>query len=186
MTLLGHGQHVGTRASDLLDGRLSGAEEVRLRAHIGQCPPCARAVHREQQVRSTLRAAGADQLRPTRDLMAGLMALPGLQSTGPFVGAPGLGSFPGPGAPQPPRRGSSVLLGAAVLGTVSLATAGVLGPGALPAPGTAAVRWGEAASASLTRSTPDARTTSDLVRTSVGAVVLTGTSIERVGVRGAP
>ncbi len=187
MTLLGHGPHIGPRATDLLDGRLSGAEEVALRQHIGGCRDCARAVHREQQVRGALRAAGTVQPRPTRDLMAGLLALPDVHRSGPFAAAwgpdRGVGDVPRPST----RLGSSVLMGAAVLGTVSLASAGVLGSPALPGPGTAAVRWGEAASSSLsTTTTPAVQSAGSFVRTGVGAVVLTGAGIDRGAVRGAP
>ncbi len=185
MTLLGPGPHVGSRASDLLDGRLSGAEEVTLRGHIGSCRDCAAAVHREQQVRALLRAARADQPRPTGDLMAGLMALAAgeqvrtQQAQQEELVVMRSSAFRLPGAQSSTfRRGSTVLMGAAVLGTVSLASAGVLGVSALPGPATAAVGWGGAATASFTQATPTVRTASTVVRTGAGAVVLTGGRVE--------
>jgi len=114
------GPHVGRRASELLDGRLSACAELEVRAHLGCCAPCAAVVHREQQVRATLRAAAGQAPVPRSDLMAGLMAL---------AAAP-----PRP-VPTPPasRRVSSrsSVLAVAVLGSVSLASAGAIGVGAL-------------------------------------------------------
>lgn len=173
MTGLGTGTHLGPRVSDLLDGRLSGADEVTARNHVGACRSCAAAVHREQQVRAMLRAARADQPCPPGNLMAGLMALAASGSSAPSTpqGASAVVLAPSTGL----RRGGSVLLGAAVLGTVSLASAGLLGSAVLPAPGTAAVRWGDAATASLAGSLPTVQEAgSSVVRTGVGAVVVTG------------
>lgn len=179
MTLLGPGPHVGCRASDLLDGRLSGADEVSLRAHIGSCRDCAAAVHREQQVRALLRAARTEQPRPTGDLMAGLMALAAGQQVYEAQQAQQhvLRSSP-ISSPSTVRRGSTVLMGAAVLGTVSLASAGVLGVSALPGPASAALGWGGAATSSFTQGAPSVRTASTVVRTGIGAVVLSGTGID--------
>jgi hypothetical protein len=178
MSLLGPGPHVGARASDLLDGRLSGAVEVSLRAHIGSCRECAAAVHREQQVRALLRAARSDEPRPTGDLMAGLMALAAGQQVYEAQQAQQYVLRSSPPTSPSTRRGTSVLMGAAVLGTVSLASAGVLGVSALPGPATAALGWGGAATASFTQGTPTVQTASTVVRTGLGAVVLTGAGIE--------
>ncbi len=116
------GQHVGRRASELLDGRLSACEEHEVRTHIGSCAPCAAVVHREQQVRATLRAAAGQAPVPRGDLMAGLMAL---AAAPPQAVAP-------PACPPTRRTASRTsALAVAVLGSVSLASAGAIGVGAV-------------------------------------------------------
>ncbi len=117
--LLGSSHHLGDRASELLDGRLTGSQELQARQHLGGCRDCAAAVHREQQVRAALRSAGAGPALRGH-LMVGLMALAASDAAPPI---PVLS----------PRR-SSVRRTAAVLGTVSLAGAGVLGVAALAGP----------------------------------------------------
>jgi anti-sigma factor RsiW len=139
------GQHVGSRASELLDGRLTAAAELEVRAHLGRCAACAAVVHREQQVRATLRAAACQVPAPRGDLMAGLMALaatsdPTLQQSS-YAGQHQVpdavtGSVPQPsfvptgtlGQGRRPGARPSVLT-AAVLGSVSLTAAGAIGVG---------------------------------------------------------
>lgn len=151
MSFLGSGPHVGSRVDDLLDGRLDGADETRLRQHVGSCSACASSVHEQQRVRAVLRAARLDQPGPTGELMSGLLAMGSGASSA--AGADRVS-----GAGDATRRGPSVLLGAAVLGTVTLATAGVLGASALPVPGTTLVRWGGTAAVGLVRTPPEVRT----------------------------
>lgn len=128
MTGLLGGQHVGARASELLDGRLGAAQELQVRQHLGGCRECAAAVHREQQVRAALRSAAfAAGPVPGGDLMAGLMAL---AATGSLPTA-------APAAPVLVGRRAGTRLTAAVLGTVSLASAGALGVAALAGAGPA-------------------------------------------------
>jgi len=129
------GQHVGSRASELLDGRLTAAAELEVRAHLGRCAACAAVVHREQQVRATLRSAACQAPAPRGDLMAGLMALAAAPEPvgppGPVPAGPS-GTGPAPAGPsgtgrRAPTRPS--VLTAAVLGSVSLTAAGAIGVG---------------------------------------------------------
>ncbi len=118
------GQHVGRRASELLDGRLTACAEHEVRTHLGSCAPCAAIVHREQQVRATLRAAAGQAPVPRGDLMAGLMAL----AVAPPQPVPS--HVPAPASSRRVTSRSSVLA-VAVLGSVSLASAGAIGVGAV-------------------------------------------------------
>lgn len=138
MRPFGAGPHVGDRASDLLDGRLTPAAELQVRTHLGCCRECAAAVHREQQVRAALRSAACEAPAPRGDLMAGLLAL----------AAPSPPVAPGPvptagtlGPPSRPARRTPSVLAVAVLGSVSLASAGAIGVGgaALAAPALSAL-----------------------------------------------
>lgn len=143
MRPFGAGPHVGDRASDLLDGRLTPAAELQVRTHLGCCRECAAAVHREQQVRAALRSAACEAPAPRGDLMAGLLALaaPAPAAPAPVLttGTTGVTGPPGPTA-RPARRAPSVLA-VAVLGSVSLASAGAIGVGgaALAGPALAAL-----------------------------------------------
>ncbi len=59
-------RHIGNRASELLDGRLTAGAELEVRTHLGRCASCAAVVHREQQVRADAarcRVPGADPAR---------------------------------------------------------------------------------------------------------------------------
>lgn len=119
-----NGQHVGSRASELLDGRLTPAAELEVRAHLGRCAACAAVVHREQQVRATLRAAACRAPAPRGDLMAGLMALAAAADPVP---RPTTHPVTLPTGRRTPSRPS--VLAAAVLGSVSLTAAGAIGVG---------------------------------------------------------
>lgn len=122
------GQHVGSRASELLDGRLTAAAELEVRAHLGRCAACASVVHREQQVRATLRAAACRAPAPRGDLMAGLMALAAAPApVAPPVPPPVAAPVAQPSGRRTPSRPS--VLTAAVLGSVSLTAAGAIGVG---------------------------------------------------------
>lgn len=135
MRPFGAGPHVGDRASDLLDGRLTPAAELQVRTHLGCCRECAAAVHREQQVRAALRSAACEAPAPRGDLMAGLLALAApTPPTAPVLTAPA-------GAPARPARRAPSVLAVAVLGSVSLASAGAIGVGgaALAGPALAAL-----------------------------------------------
>lgn len=137
MRPFGAGPHVGDRASDLLDGRLTPAAELQVRTHLGCCRECAAAVHREQQVRAALRSAACEPPAPRGDLMAGLLALaapPAPVAPVPVVAAAA--------PPRPARRAPSVLA-VAVLGSVSLASAGALGVAGAALAGPALTALGE-------------------------------------------
>lgn len=157
--------HLGACASDLLDGRLTASQEHQARQHLGGCRECAAAVHREQQVRTALRASGAAPT-PGGNLMAGLMALAASDA------AP-------PGHVLAPRRGG-VLRTAAVLGTVSVASAGALGlavlagPSALSAP---SIPSSVAGSGSTTRPSVADVGGDGLSTTTVGTAVQPGLSL---------
>lgn len=70
------GGHIGTGASELLDGRLNSEQEHRARMHLGSCRTCAALVAAEQQARAALRAAAIPgTLAPSASLVDGLMAL---------------------------------------------------------------------------------------------------------------
>lgn len=128
MRPFGAGPHVGDRASDLLDGRLTPAAELQVRTHLGCCRECAAAVHREQQVRAALRSAACEAPAPRGDLMAGLLALAAPvppSAPGPVPTAGPLG----PSTPARPSRRAPSVLTVAVLGSVSLASAGAIGVG---------------------------------------------------------
>lgn len=126
------GQHVGRRASELLDGRLTACAELEVRTHLGGCAACAAIVHREQQVRATLRAAAGQAPVPRGDLMAGLMAL---------AAAPPRAVPPHVVTPAASRRATSrsSVLAVAVLGSVSLVSVGAIGVGAMAQSGLDAV-----------------------------------------------
>jgi len=156
--------HLGARASDLLDGRLTASQEHQARQHLGGCRECAAAVHREQQVRTALRAAGAAPT-PGGNLMAGLMALAASDAVPP-------------GHVLAPRRG--VLRTVAVLGTVSVASAGALGlavlvgPSALSAP---SIPSSVAGSGSTTRPSVAEIGGDGLSTTTVGTAVQPGLTL---------
>ncbi len=176
MRPFGAGPHVGDRASDLLDGRLTPAAELQVRTHLGCCRECAAAVHREQQVRAALRSASCAAPTPGGDLMAGLLALAAPTPVAPAAPVPAV-------APVRPARRAPSVLTVAVLGTVSLASVGALGVAG------AAVAGPALASLDGTR-TPAAgtvvqdRTTASLVEPALvvlhGAAVTGGLSSTRV------
>lgn len=110
--------HIGERASDLLDGRLSPPVERQLRAHLGECPRCADLVRAEGQVRRMLRGSCATAADAPSHLMAGLMSLPGGSMTMP-AGRPR----------QPGRRAKAGLLVAGAAITVGFAAPVVVNAG---------------------------------------------------------
>ena len=120
-------RHIGTRASELLDGRLSACAELEVRTHLGRCASCAAVVHREQQVRAMLRAAACQAPTPRGDLMAGLMALAATPATPLADPVPAF--VPRTAPTTAPRRPRPSVLTAAVLGSVSLTAAGAIGVG---------------------------------------------------------
>lgn len=125
-------EHVGTRASELLDGRLTAGAELEVRTHLGRCASCAAVVHREQQVRAMLRAAACQAPTPRGDLMAGLMALAATSPTplaDPVPAFVPTSATPGTTPGTAPRRTRPSVLTAAVLGSVSLTAAGAIGVG---------------------------------------------------------
>lgn len=140
MKPFGAGPHVGDRASDLLDGRLTPAAELQVRTHLGCCRECAAAVHREHQVRAALRSAACEAPAPRGDLMAGLLAL---ATPPPPVAPASVPPAAAPAAPgtRPARRAPSILA-VAVLGSVSLASAGALGVGGAALAGSALAALG--------------------------------------------
>ena len=110
--------HIGARASDLLDGRLSAAEEQELRLHVGHCVRCAHLVQAEQQVRTLLRGAAPADLAASEEFLSGLLQMP--QSFAP---------------PQrQPRLGRRMTVGLLTVGAaVSLGVGAPLAAGAGPA-----------------------------------------------------
>lgn len=180
--LLGSSHHLGDRASELLDGRMTGSQELQARQHLGGCRDCAAAVHREQQVRAALRTAGAAPA-PGGNLMVGLMALAASDAVPPV-------------SVLAPRR-SSARRAAAVLGTVSLAGAGVLGvaalagPSWLPQPTPASVAGSGSTGNRPSSSTEDDLGTGGLSTTTVstavrpGLLVVTGAFHGGTSLRGA-
>ena len=121
-------RHIGTRASELLDGRLTAGAELEVRTHLGRCASCAAVVHREQQVRAMLRSAACQAPTPRGDLMAGLMALAATPPTPLDEPVRAFAPSPAPAGAAPRRPRPSVLT-AAVLGSVSLTAAGAIGVG---------------------------------------------------------
>lgn len=72
----GLGGHIGSRASELLDGRLTAEDEHRARLHLGNCRQCATMVAAEQEAREALRAVAVPPtLTPPTSLIAGLMSM---------------------------------------------------------------------------------------------------------------
>lgn len=134
------GGHVGAGASDLLDGRLSPADEHRARLHLGRCASCAAAVVAEQDARRLLRQSvrSLTSIGPSNDLMAGLLALSlaGEQATGQsprpsslspdasaFVAAPVKAAASSGRRPSGSRRGvrGAVLISTVLVTTVTVA-----------------------------------------------------------------
>ena len=108
--------HIGARASDLLDGRLSAAEQQRVEAHLAHCVRCTELVHAEQQVRALLRGTGQAPAPASRELVTGLLALPG--------------ESPSPSVRQPGRRARVGLLAVGAAVTLGVAAPVAAGAGA--------------------------------------------------------
>jgi anti-sigma factor RsiW len=176
MRPFGAGPHVGDRASDLLDGRLTPAAELQVRTHLGCCRECAAAVHREQQVRAALRSASSAAPAPGGDLMAGLLALAAPTPVRPVP-------VPAAVAPARPARRAPSVLTVAVLGTVSLASVGALGVAGAAVAGPALASLDVARQPAAGTVVP-ARSTASLVEPALtvlhGAAVTGGLSSARV------
>lgn len=129
--MLGGPPHLGRRASELLDGRLSSAEEAEVRGHLASCRECAAAVQAEQAVRDALRRLGVPG--PPADLLAGLMAVSIQTPAAPQLADEDV-VRPVTSRPRTPVRGrlSTVLVGTVVL--VSAGALGVAGVAGLPTP----------------------------------------------------
>lgn len=73
------GGHIGPRASELLDGRLTPEAEHDARVHLGRCRQCAVLVAAEQDARTALRSVamptGLSSSAPSPTLVAGLLAM---------------------------------------------------------------------------------------------------------------
>lgn len=109
--------HIGARASDLLDGRLSPAEERQVQAHLAHCVRCAQEVHAEQQVLEALRVAGQQDTRASRELVTGLLRLSAAPPPRRPVRQPG-----------PRTRVGLLAVGAAVTLGVAVPVAAGVGP----------------------------------------------------------
>lgn len=108
--------HIGARASDLLDGRLSPVQEQQVRAHLAHCVRCAQEVHAEQQVRVLLRGTGQGQACASREFVTGLLQVP-------------TASPPRPPVCQPGRRARVALLAAGAVVTFGMAVPVAAGAG---------------------------------------------------------
>jgi len=68
--------HIGTKASALVDGQLSAAEEERAWSHVLTCPGCRRLVEREGWVKRQLGSLSAPEaVDPPQQLLGSLYAV---------------------------------------------------------------------------------------------------------------
>jgi len=114
------GGHLGSRVSDLLDGRLPQAEEDRAWTHVHSCHLCRDLVEREGWVKTRLAGLSLDGAGASERLKVALLdAEPGVTPGDALLALS-----------QRPRRASMVAIGG---GAVGAAVLGVLALGAAPA-----------------------------------------------------
>lgn len=187
-SLAGSDEHLGDRASALVDEALSPREHERLLSHVARCPACHAVVDGERAAKVLVSRLAHPEMGVA--LTAALLTLPGMAGSGPATDVPSLppGGLPvAVPAARPPRSTARGLVGWSGAGATAAA---VLLVGATAAPATAvlpvAVSTRAVASVSTTVPSTMPTTVQTTVQTTVSTQVTGLPTVFQNAVRPAP